>query len=291
MICGQLCYNKRSKREGEGFQMIRRSIFLPHILTAAAQENEPVESLLHQTRALGYDGVDAAYEDLLKQPQLAQKVQKAELAFASIYHFCSFEKGFDAADMQRFLQDAAQLECRTVLIIPGFFTEHGDRELEMQAMIDGLRRTCEMAKAYEITVTIEDFGHIMSPCTRVEDLKRLFDAVPDLYATFDTGNFVYDGADVLSVFDVFQDRIRHVHLKDRIYEALTDGDAAETLFTGEKIYSVAAGSGVLPMAEVLHLLAQKEYDGYAAVEHFGAGNEWDYVQRSARWLESVLAKK
>ena len=268
--------------------MIKRSVFLSHILTAAEQENKTVQELLQKTHALGYAGVDAAYADLLEKKELANLIQKAGLEVASMYHFCRFETGFNAEDMKRFLETAAELECRTVLIIPGFFTGNGDREMEMRAMTEGLRKTCEMAKPYGIVVTIEDFGHKMSPCTRIKDLKRIFEEVPELRLTFDTGNFLFDGADVLDAFEIFQSRICHAHLKDRLFEPLADGDTPDLSFTGEPFYSVAAGSGILPMEEILKRLMQQEYNGYVSVEHFGASHEWDYVQRSAQWLEKVL---
>ena len=90
----------------------------------------------------------------------------------------------------------------------------------------------------------------------------------------DTGNYLFWTNDVLRAQREFASRIRHVHVKDRAKDDVTR--------------SVAAGTGIIPVKEVLAGLRSANYNGWLTVECFGSTNMWDDVRRSAESIAGIL---
>lgn len=271
---------------------MKPSLFYAHILTAADQQRCEVERMLDAVRTLGYCGTDLSSEQLLKEPkELPSRLKRVGMEIASVYKFCKFNETFDKEEMTSFLESVAESECRRVMIIPGFFRENSIRELELQSMTEALAETCELAQNYGITVTLEDYDDVLSPCSSLSNLQCFFHAVPQLKFTLDTGNFIFDRAEFPSdVYPAVRDRIVHVHLKDRNKTPLTVGDTAFFGEGREAVYSAPIGAGYIPVKACLSLLHADGYNGFLTVEHFGAADQFDYIKRSAEWLEKTLSR-
>ena len=72
----------------------------------------------------------------------------------------------------------------------------------------------------------------------------------------DTGNYLFAGDDALAAYDQFKNRIGHVHLKDRV--------------APDDMHCVPAGSGCIPIAEIVGKLVDSGYGGWLTVEQYGS---------------------
>ena len=60
----------------------------------------------------------------------------------------------------------------------------------------------------------------------------------------------------MEAYNLFRDRIGHVHLKDRV--------------APDDMHCVPAGSGCIPIAELVHSLVATGYTGWLTVEQYGS---------------------
>lgn len=267
-----------------------QALFYDHILTASQQEGRAIAPLLYDARAMGYGGVDVSFETLKASPHaLSASLREADIAIASVYKLCRFETTFDKDRMQSFMDCVAQTGCDKVMIVPLFSSDNSHYDAERPAIIAALQATCELAKAYGLTVTVENFGRTSSPCCFFHDLTDILTQVPALGFTLDTGNFVFgDGVDPLYAFEVLKERIAHVHLKDQSRVLLTQGDKGSAALRGEMYYPAPVGAGFLPIGQILRALKKHGYNGYLSVEHAGVARQWNYISSSAQYLRRVL---
>lgn len=269
---------------------MKPSLFYAHVLTAANQQRCDVEEILDVVTALGYRGVDLSWEQLSNEPKgLTSRLKHAGFQIASIYKFCKFNEAFDRDEIKSFMESVAESGSQKAMIIPGFYRQNCNREIELASMTEALSQTCKIAHDYEVTVTLEDYDDPLSPCSNLPDFLRFFHNVPQLKCTLDTGNFIFDQSNLLTdVYPSLRDRIVHVHLKDRSKTPLTVGDTAFFEEGQNAVYSAPVGAGYIPIQECLSLLHADSYDGFLTVEHFGAADQLDYIKRSVQWLNKTL---
>ena len=93
-----------------------------------------------------------------------------------------------------------------------------------------------------------------------------FKHIPQLKCTFDTGNFIINGEDVMMALEMLKERIVHVHCKDR----------------GEE--SVAVGDDNIQINNIINKIKESGYDGNLAIEHFDAADQEMCMKRSAEYL-------
>lgn len=48
------------------------------------------------------------------------------------------------------------------------------------------------------------------------------------------------------------------------------------------------GGGYIPMGEIIQRMLNREYDGFWAIEHFGAADQLEYIRQSAEYLIPAL---
>ena len=166
-------------------------------------------------------------------------------------------------------EDQKELEDRTLafmdeygydrlMLVAGFIPKEGFSQTEMDA---ARRRIADFAarvtaKGYKIL--IEDYDNERSFTSNEARLDSLFAISEDLGLVFDTGNFQFSGEDAMEEFEHFRDKIGHVHLKDRA--SLTD------------LSCVPAGTGGIPIVEIINKLKEDKYNGWLTVEQFGSRN-------------------
>lgn len=253
---------------------MKKAIFYDHTVAAAKQQNITQEEMLQKIKMLGFDGVELDYSSVNKD--LAQLINSVGLEPSSVYAFFQLGKKVNFDEIEHFLYDVAAIGSRKAMIIPGDIAD-GNRAMQIERMVDGLRYACDAAKAYGITVLIENFDLDTSPCVSVSGLQSIFNIIPDLYWAFDTGNFIYSGQDTLNAFELLKDRLGHLHLKDRRLNPLYLEDRPMTALDGSLLYPAPAGGGILPIKECVEAVAAVGYDDYAAFEHFGAADQWAYI--------------
>ena len=267
---------------------MKKSIFLDHIITAAEQCGASVDDMIHYAAALGFDGADVKWS-IKESPcreyvlRYAEKLRTSNMSVSCVYRYCLLANGYSEADMRDFFRTVKEAGCTQAMIIPGKYKEN--RELEAVAIVKSLNELCDMAEEYGVMVTTEDFDSENAVISGIKDANYFLEKVPKLGFTLDTGNFICFGDDPLDAVKVFGNRITHVHLKDRSYTPLTEGDG-KAEFTG--LYSAPPGEGFLPIRECIKELQSIGYDGFVTAEHFLASDMKEYIRRSADFLNTVI---
>ena len=263
------------------------SVFYDHIRQAHEQTAIPVSQLLRQAVDLGITGIELNYSQAVSSDAL-ELITASGLSVSCLWEFYDMPSADETAHIDRHVRLAKELGSK-MLVVPGFLDDAQSRSMaplvhdfdaladflgQTEAavrMCDGLRYASEEGRAKGVAVTIEDFDDRKSTISNINGLRWYLESVPGLALTFDMGNFITLGEDVLSAYDQLHARIVHVHCKDRDSE----GD------------SVAAGSGVIPQTRILERLRLSGYDEVLAIEHFDVADQRESMQRSARFLREV----
>ena len=87
----------------------------------------------------------------------------------------------------------------------------------------------------------------------------------------------FAGDDALVAYDKFQNRIAHVHLKDRV--------------APDDMHCVPAGSGCIPIAPIVHDLVASGYDGWLTVEQYGSRQMLADSKTAFANVRAILEKK
>ena len=266
---------------------MKKSIFLAHVKDAARQRGGELKEYLHMTRQLGYEGLECDYSDLEQDPAgFAAMLLEADLQIASVPQWFDFQKGVDPAQIRTVVKNVAAAGGKKILAIPGFLDEQYPKGLE--DMAEGLKILCQVAAEYGIKVSLEDFDNIQSPCATAEGLDWFFRQVPELGFNLDTGNFLYAEEDVLAATHRFADRLTHIHLKDRRETAVYEGQQPQYSIKGRPMYSCPVGQGDIPMKELLAMAEAAGYEAFCSVEHYGVEDQWEFMVRSAQWLDENM---
>ena len=263
------------------------SVFYDHIRCAAEQKKKPLAEVLKAVREMGYTMAEVDFDALNRDSSIADTLRAADMGIASVYCFFRFEKEKQQERIRQLVDTALAAGVKRVMPIPGFFQQESKPQEELERMLASMQELCTLADQAGLTVTIEDFGHAMSPINSSAGMRLFLDALPTLQATFDTGNFSFTGEAEMSAFQVLKDRIAHVHLKDwqRTEQYGTDG--LKTL-TGTQLYPSPIGKGIVPMGDILQNLRQIGYDGALSVEHFGCTDQFAAMQDSAAFVRSFF---
>lgn len=266
---------------------MKLSVFHHHLTEAAAQTGLPVVEVAKTVRALGVTAVDCSLEQTTESG-FDSTLLEADLGVASIYSFFDFGTAPEPDQSERLIERATSLGSKLVLAIPGFIPPDAaqvERQVARSNMAAGLRALCDRAEQNNIRVCLEDFDDERAPFSTVEGLLWFLDQVPSLRCTFDTGNFAYSEEDELLAFHELSSKIVHVHCKDRTLRA-TANETPKCSLSGRPLYSSPVGSGFIKMAEIVDALQAASYNGYYAIEHFGAPDQLSYIRSSVEWLHS-----
>ena len=228
------------------------SIFSDHIQTIAHQEGISFREAATLVREIGFDGVDVR---VLQNPEELRILDS--LGFG---HSCAIADIDYGAGAQPEMEEKALafLEERgydRLLLVPGLMPEgwtDGDRDAARQRIAAFAERVA--AKGFR--VLLEDYDNPRSLCYNTERLDSLFALSDALGHVYDSGNFLFAGEDPMECYRHFRDRIGHVHLKDRV--------------APDNMRCVPAGSGCVPIADIVRDLVATGYTDWLTVEHFGS---------------------
>lgn len=295
---------------------IKLSIFYEHLREAAEQTGKSLEELLAEAKKAGISGVEMEFTTLVQKPELNRIIKNAGMEISNLYQFFDFGNKY-AAGMhtgRKMIDTAKAMGIKRVMIIPGFLDEEQARELtkasgsfeetarcmegiaEILAMRDAIAELTEYATERGIMVSMEDFDSFTSPIARMNPIKWFLSQVPGLKHTLDMGNYAFSNENADQAYELFKDQIGHVHCKDRGEEKEEDPEIWEGLGMpyGEELLHrkgmkpVPVGDGYLPIAELVGKLKDQGYQGYMAIEHFGAPDQLGFMLKSARFLKSLL---
>ena len=221
--------------------------------------------------------------------ELSAALEKLGLGLEGMHYFCDFPADPQTRSYQEAIDLAAEAGAGNLLLIPGLFST-GNTKRDLDCMAAGMRKAAEYGDQKGIPVLMEDFDGLSAPYNCIAGLQYFFDRVEGLGCAFDTGNFAAFHEDELEAFDVFADRIRTVHLKDRTPERRHEGDTPFICADGRAVFACTNGSGSIRMAEILKRLKQRNYPGNVIVELYAC--DAHYVLKDAlesiRWVKEQL---
>lgn len=232
----------------------RISIFCDHIGEIARQERISFAEAATKVKKLGYNGVDVSVN-------LSEKDQHTldSLGFqhASAISHIDFYQGGKEDECRKALDFMHKNGYTRLLLVPGIRPDKSDSNTDKVAF-KRIKQFVSQARKEGLEVMVEDFDNVNSPCYNTTALNKLFKAVPRLYLVLDTGNFPFCGEDVMEALHHFRSKIHHLHLKDR--RKMRDRE------------SLAIGTGIVPLQDIIKELLKTEYDGWFTVECYGAKN-------------------
>lgn len=249
---------------------LKISIFTDHIETIARQEGIPFAQAAAQIKAMGYAGADIR---VFQRPDEIRILDS--LGFA---HACAIADIPYAQGDQMELEDAAlafmkERAFTQLLLVPGLMDEKAG-QAEREAVRARIAAFTERAGKEGFTVMVEDYDNARSLCYNAELLDALFTLSPQLKFVFDSGNFLFAGEDALENLQRFKDRVAHIHLKDR---------AAEN-----DMRCVPAGTGCIPMEDILRIMEENGYPGWYTIEQYGSRNMLSDSQESINNIRTLL---
>lgn len=274
--------------------MQQMNIFHEHILEACEQRSMTEEQVLFRAKEAGIDGLECFWQRLVDVSEKRRLFDSCGMKVESIYR--TFDMGHKTPaesekEYRELFEIAGAFGTTKVLCIPGFVLEGDDAQEIRKRMNEQLAQMCRTGAEYGVTVTLEDYDNVLSPCSTMEGLRRFFDDVPELRCSFDSGNFAYSAQDAFEAFRLLSDRIVHVHLKDRsrdvVYANQQDNNWILDV-TGQKMYPVPVGDGYIGIAPLLEMLKKIGYTGSYSLEHYGAADQLEFMIKSAQNVSSVL---
>ncbi len=306
----------KSDSEPERSGGIRLSVFYEHLREAVRQTGKNFEELLDEARGAGIRGVEMEYSTLEEKPELDRIIKNADMEISNLYQFFDFGNRY-AIDMhvgRKMIEAAKTLGIGRVMIIPGFLSPDRVKLLnkargsyeetaacmsespQILAMRDGIAGLTEYAAERGIIVSIEDFDAYDSPIARINHIRWFLTQIPGLKHTLDMGNYCFSNENAEEAYELFKDRIGHVHCKDRgeepedkskIRESLGIPDGEELVYR-RGLRPVPVGDGYIPIGKLVQKLKDRGYHDYLAIEHFGSPDQLGFMLKSAEYLKKYL---
>ncbi len=265
------------------------SCFFDHILESCEQSGKSVPEILKLCREWKISALEINNQTLVNNPDYEKIIQNSGFSYNCIYDFYNWDSSTDFSKAKDHINRANRLNCKKVLIVPGFFTEDEAKQfddcsdykktagkLEINPKSVQIKQMLCKAVQYafekKITITIEDFDDNKSPVCKTNQILWFLQNVPGLKWTFDTGNFEYSTENALNSYEKLKSYMVNVHTKDR----------------GPCLSPVQTGSGILPMTEILQRIKKDFPAMNFSIEHFGATSQLDFLQKSASYLVQNL---
>lgn len=177
--------------------------------------------------------------------------------------------------------------CPRVTTTDGLHKPDGlDDDEAMDLMKRSYEQILEVAKAHQVTVTIEVHGYFTTNPDRMAEMLAFVDSSL-LRMNMDTGNTFIAGLDPVAFLERFIDRVDHVHVKD-VSETLAAAVRGDQ--TGIAVSQCAIGEGVNAgnIRNCLELLRDHGYDGVLSMECEGQGGPM--IEKSLQWLRGTLTE-
>lgn len=277
---------------------MKLSIFFDHLQEAVDQSKLSLDEVMQKARNAGITGLEINLTCLLEQEEkVVSLLEKYDMEISCIYEFYDWGNQSDLTYGKRHVDMAKKVGAGNILVVPGFLSQEetveikfANREKEalyqymntnakIQQMRVILQELVNYANEQGICVSLEDFDNETAPFATKWQLLWFMEHVDGLRFTMDIGNFVYSDEDAYAGYTCLKPWMVHLHCKDRGEEGL-----AESFLYKKGMAACPTGSGYLPTKQILREVQKQDYQGYYAIEHFGAQNQLEYMLKSAEFL-------
>ncbi|MCI6465681.1 MAG: sugar phosphate isomerase/epimerase [Faecalicatena sp.] len=246
----------------------------------------------------GYDGVDMMDFHLEMEGKEAKKIlEKYKITLSAvniIVPFVSavtqekFEKMFSRT--KSVIDNAYEAGCRNILLMPSVYNADAGitREQAFHNIVRGLKACVEYGQQKGMTINTETLESIAVPYCSCGEMKRIFDAVPGLKYTHDTGNPLTALENPVEVYEMFKDKVAAVHFKDFAYVTEQDGILCND---GRRLASVPFGEGEIDFRKHDEILLRDQYNGFITIEgSVPAENPLDGAVKSLKYFRDLENK-
>ncbi|MBQ7650561.1 MAG: sugar phosphate isomerase/epimerase [Victivallales bacterium] len=155
-----------------------------------------------------------------------------------------------------------------------------DMDLDYARRIYGeqLRKAAELAKPFNVTVCIEDFGVTPFFTASATHCKAVLDiAGDDVKFNFDNGNFYYGGETAQQAFALLADRTCHLHIKDfRMFRDDSIKNRTRSV-NGDLFEEAPHGQGVAEVDWTIKSFLERGYKGFFSIEVFSKNTYADTI--------------
>jgi len=263
-------------------------IFLDHLREASKQTRRPLETIAGEVAAMGIEILhvngefwmenESRIDDLLAKTGL--KVDAADL-------MCQLTQGIDLDKAEKLIRFMARKGAKQLLLIPGFVHPAQSRQSAMDEAARHMKELLYLARSMHVECSLEDFDNADAPYGTWQELQWFVQTLPELGICFDTGNFAFFAQDALEAYEHLEPYICMVHAKDRCFKG-RKGERPLQAADGTLLYPGAAGSGEMPISQVLARLKAKGFQGNVIIEHFDSADMMADIRRSAQWMKMQL---
>ena len=160
----------------------------------------------------------------------------------------------------------------------------------LEHIITCFKSVMPLCAEHNVTLGIENHGGY--PGTAPE-MKTVVEGVNDerFKALFDTGNWLRADQDPIEAVKELKGLIGLTHVKDMIKlpADLDDPEGFTSDRSSIKLKKATVGEGDVPNAEVMQVLAEQGFDGYATIEGEGPGDEYANAEASLAYMRQAVA--
>jgi sugar phosphate isomerase/epimerase len=260
------------------------SVFIDFLRAITAQRSKTFEEVLQIAANLGITKVDVQQGHLEWVLENMPLLEKYGITVGSMIARADFLHDPSKAAADRIIESAKMLKTDNILLVPGFWQE-GDVEKEcILSSLEPMKYIVKKATDDGIAIGFEDYDG-ETPVSKSENMLWYIENLPGSHCIFDTGNFLYEGEDVLENYKMLKPYItRQVHCKDRALTGRPD-EAPSVSKNGFESYPAAVGSGIMPMKEILTDFKESGFDGILTIELFGSKDYMEDIINSVEFLK------
>lgn len=165
-------------------------------------------------------------------------------------------------------------------------------ESEWQDLAGGLERLGELANVKDMTIVYHH--HMGTGVQTSEEIMRLMEMTdPEKVSLlFDTGHLVFSGEDPISIYQNYQDRIKHIHFKDireKIAKEVKETEQSFLNAVKTGVFTVP-GDGMIDFAPIWEEIKNSDYEGWIVVEAEqdpAKANPFEYAVKSRSYIREV----
>lgn len=252
--------------------------------------------MLKFAKAIGFDAIEFSITDFDRDSveNIKQALDTRGLKISCINGTYSLAARSDARfkkaveDAKKMVDVAVNYDCIRVMFVPAFTPDiegFEDRNRAADRIAEGLREVVLYAEGSNVIVTVEDFPNLLYPLSTIKEVQYMLDSVPGLKLTFDNGNFLPGGDNLMEAYTRFKAYIENVHIKDWELSPYAEDILCKD---GKYIRGGSHGRGLVDQRELLKTLKKDGYSKFLAFEYEGVLDHAEETKKGFKYLKNLL---